>query len=133
MGEENSIDYRFWYSSKAPFKNAFLDLYSREITKIVRALKGKSKKCVILDCDNTLWGGVVGEDGLNGIKLDKHSYPGRAFFDFQKNLLYLYERGVLITLCSKNNEEDVWEVLDNHPYSLLKRSHLAGWRINWEK
>lgn len=132
LGEENSIDYRFWYSSKAPFKNAFLDLYSREITKIVRALKGKSKKCVILDCDNTLWGGVVGEDGLNGIKLDKHSYPGRAFFDFQKNLLYLYERGVLITLCSKNNEEDVWEVLDNHPYSLLKRSHLAGWRINWE-
>lgn len=132
LGEENSIDYRFWYSSRAPFKNAFLDLYSREITKIVRALKGKSKKCVILDCDNTLWGGVVGEDGLNGIKLDKHSYPGRAFFDFQKNLLYLYERGVLITLCSKNNEEDVWEVLDNHPYSLLKRSHLAGWRINWE-
>lgn len=132
LGEENSIDYRFWYSSRAPFKNTFLDLYSREITKIVRALKGMSKKCVILDCDNTLWGGVVGEDGLNGIKLDKHSYPGRAFFDFQKNLLYLYERGVLITLCSKNNEEDVWEVLDNHPYSLLKRSHLAGWRINWE-
>ena len=132
LGEENSIDYRFWYSSRAPFKNAFLDLYSREITKIVRALKGLSKKCVILDCDNTLWGGVVGEDGLDGIKLDKHSYPGRVFFDFQKNLLYLYERGVLITLCSKNNEEDVWEVLDNHPYSLLKRSHLTGWRINWE-
>lgn len=132
LGEEQSFDYRYWYSSKAPFKSAFLELYAREIAKIVRALKGKAKKCVVLDCDNTLWGGIIGEDGIDGIKLDKDSYPGKAFYDFQKNLIYLYERGVIICLCSKNNEDDVWEVLDGHPSCLLKRKHLSAWRINWE-
>lgn len=132
LGEDASIDYRYWYSSKAPFKNSFLSLYAGEIAKVVKALKGKGKKCVVLDGDNTLWGGIVGEDGLDGIKLDKHNYPGNIFYEFQKNLLHLYKRGVLITICSKNNEDDVWEVLDKHPYALLKRSHLAAWRINWE-
>jgi FkbH-like protein len=132
LGEDNGIDYRYWYSSKAPFKNAFLDLYAIEIMKITRALKGKAKKCVLLDCDNTLWGGIIGEDGIEGIKLDKDIYPGRAFYEFQRNLIYLFERGVILCLCSKNNEDDVWEVLDNHPQSLLKRKHFSAWRINWD-
>jgi len=131
LGEDESIDYRFWYMSKAPFKKNFLDLYALELVKISRALKGKSKKCLVLDCDNTLWGGVIGEDGLQGIKLDIHSYPGNVFYAFQQQVLMLHERGVLIALCSKNNEEDVWEVLDSHPHTLLKREHLAAWRINW--
>lgn len=131
LGEDESLDYRFWYMSKAPFKKGFLDLYARELVKIARALKGKAKKCLVLDCDNTLWGGVIGEDGLQGIKLDMHSYPGNVFYGFQQQVLTLHDRGILIALCSKNNEADVWEVLDNHPAALLKREHLAAWRINW--
>lgn len=131
LGEERSIDYRFWYMSKAPFRKDFLNLYAQELVKVARALKGRGKKCLVLDCDNTLWGGVVGEEGLAGIRLDPHSFPGNTFYEFQRSLISLNERGVLITLCSKNNEEDVWEVLERHPYALLKKSHLSGWRINW--
>ncbi|MEN6350422.1 MAG: HAD-IIIC family phosphatase [Syntrophomonas sp.] len=132
LGEEFSMDYRYWYSSRAPFKPAFLDLYAKEIVILARALKGRAKKCVVLDADNTLWGGIVGEDGIEGIALDNYKYPGKSFYDFQKTLLFLYERGVMLAICSKNNENDVWEVLDKHPHCLIKREHIAAWRINWE-
>lgn len=131
LGVNESMDYRFWYMSKAPFKKGFLNLYAQELVTVARALKGKAKKCLILDCDNTLWGGVIGEDGLHGLKLDRHSYPGNIFYEFQKSILKLHERGVLIVLCSKNNEQDVWDVLDTHPACLLKREHLSAWRVNW--
>ena len=132
IGEAEAMDYRYWYLSKAPFKRSFLDSLARELIKIVLALKGYAKKCLVLDCDNTLWGGIIGEDGIEGIHLDGHDYPGRAYYDFQKSILQLAERGVLVTLCSKNNEQDVLDVLDKHPWSLLRRSHLSGLRINWE-
>ena len=132
LGESESMDYRFWYTSKAPFKKSFLQLYAYDIFKIIKALKGKAKKCLILDCDNTLWGGIVGEDGLLGIKLDRNTYPGNIYYEFHQNVITLYERGVLIILCSKNNEEDVWEVFDKHPQCLLKRNHIAAWKINWD-
>jgi len=132
LGAEAAFDQRCRYLFKAPFKKAFLELYAQDIARIVRALRGAAKKCLVLDCDNTLWGGIVGEDGLEGIKLDRNEYPGRAFYDFQTSLLHLVERGVLIVLCSKNNEADVFEVLDSHPWCRLKRAHLSGWRINWQ-
>jgi FkbH-like protein len=132
LGEEKTYDYRFWYSSKLPFKKDFLYLFSFEIAKIVKALKGKSKKCLVLDCDNTLWGGIIGEDGINNIKLNPNDYPGNAFYDFQKNILKLYNKGVLLAINSKNNAEDIWNVLNNHPHSILKKEHFAVWRINWQ-
>ena len=132
LGTEESMDYRFWYMSKAPFKKGFLDQYALDIVKIAKALKGRAKKCLVLDCDNTLWGGIVGEDGVGGIKLDRHNYPGNVFYDFQKSILNLHKRGVLICLSSKNNEQDVWDVLDKHPDCLLKREHLSAWRVNWD-
>jgi FkbH-like protein len=131
MGASESMDYRFWYMSRAPFKKGFLDLYAQELVKVARALKGMTKKCLVLDCDNTLWGGVIGEEGVSGIKLDRYSYPGNVFFEFQKSVLRLHDRGVLIALCSKNNEQDVWDVLDGHPDCLLKREQLSAWRVNW--
>lgn len=132
IGERESLDWRYWYVSRAPFRRAFLEAYALEIVKAARALKGKSKKCLVLDCDNTLWGGVVGEEGVEGIRLDRNEYPGKAYFDFQRSVVWLARRGVLVCLCSKNNEDDVWEVLDGHPDCLVKRSHLAAWRVNWE-
>jgi FkbH-like protein len=131
IGEADVMDYRYWYLSKAPFKRPFLDALARELVKVVLILKGHVRKCLVLDCDNTLWGGIVGEDGIEGIHLDAHDYPGRAYYDFQKTVVQLAERGVLITLCSKNNEEDVLQVLDKHPWSVLKRNHLSAYRINW--
>lgn len=132
LGAEAAFDRRCLYLFKAPFRKAFLELYAQDIARIARALKGAAKKCLVLDCDNTLWGGVVGEDGLEGIKLDGNEYPGKAFYDFQTSLLHIAERGVPIVLCSKNNEGDVLEVLDKHPWCRLKRAHLSGWRINWQ-
>jgi predicted enzyme involved in methoxymalonyl-ACP biosynthesis len=120
LGAEAALDDRGRYLWKAPFRKAFLDLYAQDLARVVRALQGKAKKCLVLDCDNTLWGGIVGEDGLDGIKLDRNSYPGKAFYDFQTSILHLAERGVLIVICSKNNEADVFEVLDKHPWCRLK-------------
>lgn len=93
---------------------------------------GHAKKCLILDCDNTLWGGVIGEDGLKGINLSPSEYPGCIYYEFQQTLLHLYERGVLLCLCSKNNEKDVFQVLEEHPHSLIQKKHLAAWQINWK-
>ncbi len=132
LGELESMDYRYWYMNKAPFKKAFLNRYAVDITRVAKVLKGKIKKCLVLDCDNTLWGGIIGEDEVSGIKLDTYEYPGKIFYDFQQTVLKFYKQGVLIALCSKNNEADVWQVLDHHPASLLKREHLSAYRINWQ-
>lgn len=131
LGEERSIDYRFWYMARAPFKKDFLAQCAWEIVRAGRALKGKTKKCLVLDCDGTLWGGVVGEDGVGGIRLDPFEYPGRCFHDFQKSIRNLIDHGTIVALCSKNNEPDVLEVLDTHPHQLLQRAQLAAWRVNW--
>jgi len=131
LGEQGTYDYRFWYSSRAPFAAPFLKLYAGDIAKAANVLSGRIRKCLVLDCDNTLWGGVVGEDGLDGIQLSTDTVPGRYYYEFQRSVLDLVERGVILALCSKNNEADVMEVLNNHPDCMIRRKHLAGWRINW--
>jgi FkbH-like protein len=132
IGANALVETRFWRSSQAPFRPEFLDRYARQIASYVRASKGLAKKLLILDCDNTLWGGVVGEEGLPGIQLGPDSRPGEFFYRVQQHIVDLHQRGVMIALCSKNNEEDVWEVLDKHPHAVLQKSHLVAWRINWD-
>ena len=127
LGANAALDERGRYLWRAPFRRPFLDAWAQQLAHVAGALKGRAKKVLVLDCDNTLWGGVVGEDGLDGIQLDVHQYPGRAFVDFQTSVLHLAERGVLIALCSKNNEADVFEVLDNTPGAASSaRTWLAG-------
>jgi FkbH-like protein len=130
-GAEAAFDRRLAYTASAPFRHAFLNLYAREIFRLEGALSGRTKKCLVLDCDNTLWGGIVGEVGLEGINLDPNEYPGKAYYDFQRAVLRLADQGIMIALCSKNNPEDVEAVLDNHPHCLVKRSHLVASRVNW--
>jgi len=96
LGEERAIDYRFGYSARQFYKNEFFEKYAFEVSKIVRALLAKSKKCLVLDCDNTLWKGIVGEDGADGIKMSSSSYPGNIFHAFQASVIQLYQRGVII-------------------------------------
>lgn len=90
----------------------------------------RRKKCIVLDLDNTLWGGVLGEDGISGIKIGG-DYPGKAFAFFQKSLLQLSKAGVILAVCSKNNEADVFEAWDKNPFMVLKKEHFAAYRINW--
>ncbi|MBS0462415.1 MAG: HAD-IIIC family phosphatase, partial [Proteobacteria bacterium] len=126
-------DRRFWFSSGAPFGRRFLASYARDIAAPLRIAAGKVRKCLVLDCDNTLWGGVVGEEGMDGIQLSEDTLPGAYYHAFQRAVLDLHARGVAIALASKNNEADVMEVLDRHPDTAIRREHLSAWRINWEE
>jgi FkbH-like protein len=131
LGGKTFYDERYWHIGRAPYSLEALREIASEDFKFIRAFKGKSNKCLVLDCDNVLWGGIIGEDGMSGIKLGK-TYPSSPYYEFQQEVVNLYNRGILITLCSKNNAEDVWEVFRNHPDMVLKEKHIVASEINWE-
>ena len=131
LGANEFYDRRYWHIARSPYSRSALAEIAREDFKVIRALRGKNRKCVVLDCDNVLWGGVVGEDGLSGIKLGQ-TYPGSFYCEAQREIVSLYNRGVIIALCSKNNEDDVWEVFRKHPDMVLEEKHIAAYEINWE-
>ena len=130
LGTLSAFDERHWTIAKAPFSKTSLVPIGQELGRFVRALTGNARKCIVLDCDNTLWGGIIGEDGMEGLKLGQN-YPGNGFLALQKEILNLYHRGVIVALCSKNNEADVLNVLQKHPEMILKEEHIAAHRINW--
>lgn len=130
LGAGQFYDHRYRHMSRAPYSRAAVAEMAVEIFKFVRALRGRVKKCLVLDCDNTLWGGVVGEDGVEGIRLGQ-SYPGSAYLEFQREIKNLHDRGVILALNSKNNEQDVWQVFEQHPDMVLRREHISASRINW--
>ena len=131
VGGKTFYDDRYWHIGRAPYSLEALSEIASEDFRFIRSLKGKSKKCLVLDCDNVLWGGIVGEDGISGIKLGK-SYPGSPYYEFQQEVVNLYHRGVLVALCSKNNADDVWEVFRSHPDMVLRENHIAAAEINWD-
>lgn len=131
LGAEGFYDQRLWHIGRIPYTRQALQVIAQEEFKFIRPLLGKNKKCLVLDCDNTLWGGIIGEDGISGIALGQ-SHPGSAFRELQQEVVNLFHRGVIIALCSKNNPEDVWEVFDHHPDMVLQREHVAAFRINWQ-
>ena len=124
------FDWKFWFlyqmGMNPKLSKPFADWFARKLDEMALI----RKKCLVLDLDNTLWSGVLGEDGLNGIQLDG-DYPGRAFHYFQEALLELSKSGVILTICSKNNEADVLEVWEKNPFMVLKKDNFATWRINW--
>lgn len=130
-GKGRVRDDRLWYLASMPFSETFLPVIAAEYVRTLRPLTGLTRKCIVLDLDNTLWGGVVGEDGLHGIKIGGTAAPGNAFADFQRALGGLRQRGILLAICSKNNPDDVWPVFDSHPDIPLKRKDFAAARINW--
>ncbi|UCG35471.1 MAG: HAD family hydrolase [Candidatus Omnitrophota bacterium] len=130
LGSARLSDERFWHIARAPYSRDGYLAIAKEYIKFIRALIGKNKKCLILDCDNTLWGGIIGEDGLEGIKIGQ-TYPGSSYREFQEAILGLYNRGVLIALCSKNNQGDVEEVLEKHPDMILRKEHFVTMKVNW--
>lgn len=130
LGYLSFIDSRYWHIAKAPYTREACKIIAKEYVKLICALKGKNKKCLVLDCDNVLWGGIIGEDGINRIEIGK-SYPGSAYQEFQKAILNLYNRGIMLAICSKNNEKDVLDVIENHPDMVVKKEHFVSMRINW--
>lgn len=131
VGSKQGIDERYWQIGRAPIGRHALVPFGQEYGKFFRALRGKTRKCLVLDCDNTLWGGIVGEDGLAGIQLGT-AYPGSCYQAFQQEILNLHDRGVVLALCSRNNEADVLEVLRTHPDMVLREENFATWQINWD-
>ncbi|MHA1749052.1 MAG: HAD-IIIC family phosphatase [Promethearchaeota archaeon] len=130
-GYDSVYDPKMWYLSKNPFKHSAYPEIVADLCRYLISAIGKVKKCIVLDLDNTLWGGIVGEDGFDGIALG-NDYPGNCYREFQKELLKLYHRGILLAINSKNNEDDCFEVIDKHPGMILRRKHFAAYRINWK-
>jgi FkbH-like protein len=130
VGRDRFYDERKWLTVRLPLSAASLWPVAEACLRTLLPLTGKVRKAVVVDLDNTLWGGVVGEDGPQGIKIGAE-YPGAAFRAFQRALLDLYERGVILAIASKNNTADAMEVLENHPGMLLRPHHFAAMRIDW--
>jgi FkbH-like protein len=129
-GEDNVFNYSQFFFGDLKISMDFLPTFGQDLMKYVIAYLGLTKKCIVLDLDNTLWGGIVGEDGFNGIKLGPEP-PGNAFMEFQRVLLSLHQRGTILAINSKNNFEDAMKVIKEHPYMILKEEHFASMRINW--
>ncbi len=120
-----------WFSARMPIAAEHLIHLADEWLRFVHPLVGKSCKVLVTDLDNTLWGGVIGEDGMDGIQLGPE-HPGAAFYALQRVMLDLYRRGILLAVCSKNNLADAMEALEKHPGMILKPEHFAALRINWQ-
>jgi len=129
---ERSFSQRLWYMSKTPFGLEFLKTAAAEFKAAVRALTGQTKKLLLVDLDETLWGGVVGDVGWQNLRLGGHDAIGEAFRDFQLSLRALKTRGTLLGVVSKNEENTALEALRLHPEMALRPDDFAGWRINWQ-
>ena len=124
------VNWKYYLMSQALLNPKLARDFKAWWPRIKGELALKRKKCLVLDLDNTLWGGVLGEDGADGIKLGG-DYPGKAFAMWQQALLQLQRRGVILAVCSKNNEADVMEAWNSNPFMVLKRDHFSAMRINW--
>jgi len=132
IGASQWYDSRMAHYAKAPLSRQSLGYLSAEYAKFFRALTGKSKKCLVVDLDNTLWGGVVGEEGPLGVKLGA-TYPGSAFLEFQRELMNLRKRGVILAVASKNNESDVRTLFETNKQMVLSREDFSAWKVNWNR
>jgi FkbH-like protein len=120
-----------WNLAKLPFSQEFLPLYAEHAARLLAALCGKSRRCLVLDLDNTLWGGVIGDDGLKGIQIAQGDAAGEAYLDFQRYILELRSRGVVLAVSSKNEDETARLPFRHHPEMLLREEHFAIFQANW--
>ena len=118
-----------WFTSKIPYEYNFFIFLAKKYSEYVKSTFGR-KKCLVVDLDNTLWGGIIGEDGIEGIELG-HSYPGNVYQEIQRAIKQYSNQGIILAINSKNNLHDVKEVFDNHPDMVLKWDNFAAHRINW--
>ncbi len=131
FGENNIFNYKQFFSGDIKISIEYIPKFVNELMGYVYAILGITKKCIVLDLDNTLWGGVIGEDGFDNIKIGDNPI-GRSFVEFQKRLLALNKRGIILAINSKNNFDDAIEVIQKHPNMILKEENFACMKINWD-
>jgi FkbH-like protein len=131
VGHKAAFDARFYFLSKAPYTGVYFNELARRVASATRGFGTYFYKVLVLDCDNTLWGGVIGEDLMGGIKLGPYDYPGNIFWRMQHEFSSLERNGILLCLCSKNNSADVDEVFQSHPEMVLKPSQIVVKKVNW--
>jgi len=130
IGKWNILDYKMYYIGDMKLNLQYIPDLCDEYLGYIKPILSLTKKCIVLDLDNTLWGGIVGEDGLEGIKLGP-TPEGRLFLEFQKYLLSLFNKGIILVINSRNNPDDVLEVFRKHPDIILKEENFAAMQINW--
>lgn len=130
VGIECAYDIKNKYRWCAPYSNQLVFRLINEIYKQYLVYKGVTPKCLVLDCDNVLWGGILSEDGMEQIQLGNYG-RGKAFQDFQRFLVMLYLHGVILAVSSKNDMEDIQEVFRTHSGMVLKEEHIAYFQVNW--
>jgi FkbH-like protein len=121
-----------WNIAKVPFANSFVPLYADHVCRIIAALRGKSRRCLVLDLDNTLWSGVIGDDGIDGIILGQGDPTGEAHLSVQQTALSLRDRGIVLAVSSKNDDEVARLPFQTHPEMLLREEHIAVFQANWQ-
>lgn len=114
----------------APYSKVLVDTVAQELYKQYQISKGFSKKCLVLDCDNVLWGGILSEDGIENLQLGSNGF-GRVYQDFQRFVLSLYHHGVILAICSKNSLSDVRRMFREHSEMILKEKHISCFQVNW--
>ena len=129
-GEKNIFDYKQFHIGDIQIAFNYIPYFAHELMGYVKPMFGINRKCIVLDLDNTLWGGVVGEDGFDGIELG-HTPNGKAFVEFQKHLLSLWQQGIILAINSKNNFDDAMKVIREHPDMILREKHFGNIQINW--
>lgn len=131
IGYENWFDPKQWHMAKLPFAQDLNPLYADHVMRVVGAANGISRKCLVLDLDNTLWGGVIGDDGIDRIALGQGDPVGEAFIAIQEMALGLRRRGVILAVCSKNDDEVARSVFRSHPDMILREEDIAVFQANW--
>ena len=131
-GRENIVDLVRWHQAKQLVSPILAPWYGDLLARVIAAVHGLSKKAIVLDLDNTLWGGVLGDDGIEGIVLGQGSAAGEAYVDLQKYLLLLNRRGIILAVCSKNDTAVAEGAFVNHPDMVLRREDVASFVANWD-
>jgi FkbH-like protein len=132
IGKNLCLDKRNWYLASSHISNKGLAILAKTAFRLLNRCFLAPHKVLVLDCDNTIWGGVIGEDGIHNILLGEDGL-GKVYQDFQRAVKKINNQGVLILLASKNNESDVWEVFNNHQLMVLEKKDITAYRINWKE
>jgi len=133
IGTAKVYDKRFLFMAKSPFSSHALNKIAFNLTRIINNLNGQPIKAIIVDADNTLWKGILGEDGSDNLAINQSQFPGNCYYEFQKQLIYLQSKGIILCLVSKNNENELIEFMNSSKNCLLKEASFAIHRINWKR
>jgi FkbH-like protein len=131
MATDGGVEPKLWHAGKVAFTSEVLVEAAQDVRAALRALLGMSRKLVVVDLDDTMWGGIVGDVGWENLRLGGHDPHGEAFVQFQRQLIALTRRGIALAVVSKNEETTALDAMRSHPEMLVRPEMLAAYRINW--